>query len=62
MSDERYEGWHNRETWRVHLWLTNDEPNYRRAMALAEMGTSDFALADVLLTSCRNVSLVWMRA
>lgn len=48
MADDHAEGWNNRETWRVHLWLTNDEPNYRRAMQLAGMDTDDLALADIL--------------
>ena len=30
MSNEKYNGWTNRYTWLVMLWLENDEGNYRR--------------------------------
>ena len=29
MSEESYNGWHNRETWCVALWLSNEESSYR---------------------------------
>jgi len=35
MTDEKYEGWANRETWSVTLWIANDEPMYRRAVSMA---------------------------
>lgn len=35
-----YEGWTNYATWNVFLWVTNDEPLYRFAVAAARQGKS----------------------
>lgn len=31
---EKYEGWTNKPTWIVNLWLSNDEPLYRQTRQL----------------------------
>lgn len=38
MSDE-YEGWANRPTWTVNLWLANEEPLYDATRELVAEGS-----------------------
>lgn len=33
MKTAKYNGWANRDTWLVALWLSNDERNYRYVVA-----------------------------
>ena len=36
MTEEKYEGWENYETWAVNLWLSNDEGLYRNVCGIVE--------------------------
>lgn len=35
MSDTRYNGWVNYETWAANLWIDNDEGTYKEACRMA---------------------------
>lgn len=36
MTDERYNGWTNYETWAAALWIDNDQEAYNHARGLAQ--------------------------
>ena len=49
LQADGYNGWTNRETWNVQLWITNTEPLYKLIMGLlgnketGSVNTGDFA-------------------
>ncbi len=49
-----YNGWCNRETWLVNLWLSNDEGSYALLREAIRSGDSDFARADWLERELRD--------
>lgn len=49
---EKYNGWTNRDTWLVNLWLNNDEKNYKR------LTNSIKGIGCVKLAKCSDLSLI----
>ena len=45
-SDETYNGWTNRETWALNLWIGNDEGLYLAGQEFAETLDADDARRD----------------
>lgn len=41
--NDEYNGWSNRETWLVHLWLTNEERLYNEAREKTSNGVGEFS-------------------
>ena len=52
MNNETYQGWTNRETWLVHLWLTNEEPLYNTARGMNANHLADYV--DLLIEDDSN--------
>jgi hypothetical protein len=47
-DNTNYNGWSNRETWLVSLWLNNDPISYSMFSEALELDTSDFKKAEWL--------------
>ncbi len=49
MDNEKYNGWHNYETWKMHLNLTNEEGLYNGSVAVVrETKGEDYEKAQAL--------------
>jgi hypothetical protein len=48
METLTYNGWANRQTWNVALWIGNDEPLYRSAVEFMESYEGDNAYTDFI--------------
>lgn len=46
MTDQTHNGWTNRETWTVNLWLTNDEQAYASCREIAVECDSDLEAGE----------------
>ena len=48
-KDKTYNGWANRATWNVSLWLNNDESMYREMQKFARRFNVNAELAETLV-------------
>ena len=48
MTLDTYNGWKNRETWLVNLWLTNEQGPYSTLVEIAESDYELFQKSDLL--------------
>jgi len=49
-----YEGWSNKETWNIALWLNNTEGDYRHCVELAKKHTTKNTLGNALKRAYGN--------
>lgn len=57
MTDESYNGWTNRESWLVALWLDNDEYTQGACAEIAKSHASDMAAGEAIRDLIENDDL-----
>lgn len=62
MSDQTYEGWYNRATWNVSLWLANEEPLYRAVTALAARFKPGAGATNGEMERCALALAPWLKS
>lgn len=48
MTDETFNGWTNRESWLVSLWLDNEQGTHERCREIAAACESDLAAGEAI--------------
>lgn len=58
MSGEGYEGWTNRDTWLVNLWLSNDYSTYMHLIGMAqELNELDMPRVNLMAQLVRTTAV-----
>ena len=55
INDKEYNGWTNRATWNVSLWLNNQEDLYNAYMPILRATDDDIEAAEAIEEFCRAI-------